>query len=137
MAICLAVAQYLSYAVGNRTAVLTSRLYLLLLGTVLVVAGVLLFFAASFHCQRAANADNLATGGPFAYIRHPIYVSMYLLCAGLGFTFFTWLHFLVLVLFAPLWWLECKSEEEEMREEYGEEYVAYQRRTDMFIPGVL
>lgn len=137
MAISLSAAQFLSYVIGNRTSVFTGNLYLVLFGAGFIVAGVLLWVVASVHCQRAASVDKLATSGPFKYIRHPIYVSIYLLLAGLGFIFFTWLHFLVLVIFAPLWWLQCKSEEEKMREEYGEEYITYQERTTMFIPGVL
>jgi protein-S-isoprenylcysteine O-methyltransferase Ste14 len=137
MAICLSVAQLLSYLVCNRTWVLSESPYLLSLGVALMTASVLLWASASVHCQRAVSVDELATSGPFQYVRHPIYVSVYLLCAGLGFAFFTWLHFLVLAVFIPLWWLECKREEEEMREKYGTEYVAYQERTDMFIPRVL
>lgn len=137
LAIGLAAAQFLSGVVGNRRSVFTSSPYLLSLGVALIVAGVSLWIAASIHCQRAVRAGELATSGPFKQIRHPIYVSIYLLSAGLGLVFFTWLHFLVLAMFAPLWWLECKREEEEMRAEYSEEYVAYQRRTSMFIPGVL
>jgi protein-S-isoprenylcysteine O-methyltransferase Ste14 len=41
-----------------------------------------------------------------------------------------------MIVFIPLWWLECKSEEKEMKERYGEEFATYQERTDMFIPGV-
>lgn len=137
LAIGLAAAQFSSGVVGNRRSIFTTSPYLLSLGVALIVAGVSLLVAASIHCQRAVRADELTTSGPFKHIRHPIYVSVYLLSAGLGFVFFTWLHFLVLALFAPLWWLECKREEEEMRAEYGEEYVAYQGRTSMFIPSIL
>ncbi len=133
----LAAAQWSSYVAGQRTSVLTTSSVLLGLGAVLIAGGVLLWVAASMHCQRAANADGVATSGPFAVIRHPIYVSMYLLCTGLGLVFFTWLHVLVLVAFAPLWWLACRREEQEIREAHGEGYVDYQARTSMVIPGIL
>lgn len=133
----LAGAQFLSSTVENRTSAFTSSPYILSLGVVLIIASVALWVAASVHLQRAIEADKLATSGPFAYIRHPIYVSVYLLSAGLGFIFFTWLHFLVLVIFAPLWWIECKSEERAMQDKYGEKYISYQEHTSMFIPGIL
>jgi protein-S-isoprenylcysteine O-methyltransferase Ste14 len=104
---------------------------------VLILAGLFLFVKAARHCQRAIHAESFATGGPFEYIRHPIYASMYLLCAGLGLVFFTWLHFLVLVVFLPLWWIECKREEEAIRRKHGEKYARYQEHTSMIIPGVL
>ena len=137
MALCLAAAQYLSNILGNRNSVFSSNPYLVWFGVILIVAGVLLLWRASVHCQRSVSAEKLAKSGPYKYIRHPIYVSMYLLCIGLGFVFFTWLHFLVLALFIPLWWIESKSEENEMRWEYGEEYITYQERTCMIIPGIL
>ncbi|MBS3784385.1 MAG: hypothetical protein KGY78_08070 [Anaerolineae bacterium] len=55
----------------------------------------------------------------------PSAASVILLSIGLGCVFFTWLHFLVLAAFAPLWWLECRSEEEEMMDRFGEAYAAY------------
>lgn len=129
-AICLFLSQFTS----NRTSFFTDDPYLLSLGAVFIVAGLSLLIAASIHLRRA---DEIVTSGPFRYIRHPIYVSIYILSIGLGLIFFAWIWFLVLIVFIPLWWLECKSEEKEMKERYGEEYVAYQERTDMFIPGVL
>jgi protein-S-isoprenylcysteine O-methyltransferase Ste14 len=61
---------------------------------------------------------------------------MYVLSAGLGFVFFAWLWFLVMVAFIPLWSLECKKEEKEMIELYGPRYIDYQKRTGMFFPKV-
>ena len=131
-AICLFLSQFTSH----RTSFFTDNPYLLSLGAIFAVAGVWLLIAASIHLRRANSPDEIITSGPFRYIRHPIYVSIYTLSIGLGLIFFTWIWFLVLIVFIPLWWLECKSEEKEMKERYGEEYVAYQERTDMFIPGV-
>ena len=129
-AICLFLSQFTS----NRTSFFTDDPYLLSLGAVFIVAGLSLLIAASIHLQRA---DEIVTSGPFRYIRHPIYFGIYILSIGLGLIFFAWIWFLVLIVFIPIWWLECKSEEKEMVEQFGEEYVAYQERTDMFIPGVL
>jgi protein-S-isoprenylcysteine O-methyltransferase Ste14 len=101
---------------------------------VITIAGVILLIAASIHLERAKEIGVMATSGPFHYIRHPIYASIYLLVIGLGFLFFAWLWFLVIVVFIPLWWCESKEEEKEMLEKYGEKYVDYQERTKMFIP---
>jgi protein-S-isoprenylcysteine O-methyltransferase Ste14 len=108
-----------------------------LLGVAITIAGVWLLLVASIHLGRAKETGEMATSGPFRYIRHPIYTGVYLLCIGFGFLFFAWLWFLVMVVFIPLWWLESKEEEKEMLDKYGEKYVEYQERTKMFIPGVV
>jgi protein-S-isoprenylcysteine O-methyltransferase Ste14 len=82
------------------------------------------------------RADDIAANGPYRYIRHPLYVSIYLFSIGLGLIFFAWLWFLVLVACAPLWWFECRHEERGMAERHGETWNAYQARTWMLIPGV-
>jgi protein-S-isoprenylcysteine O-methyltransferase Ste14 len=130
-AICLFLSQFTS----NRNSFFTDNLYMILLGVVLTIAGVSLWLVASIHLGRAK--DRIATSGPFQYIRHPIYMSIYLLTFGFGFLFFAWIWFLVMMVFIPLWWLECRDEEKQMLEKFGEEYLDYQERTKMFVPGVI
>jgi protein-S-isoprenylcysteine O-methyltransferase Ste14 len=130
--VCLFLSQFTS----NRNTYFTNNLYMILLGVIITIAGVSLTLAASIYIRRANETGEMATSGPFQYIRHPIYISVYLISIGLGFLFFAWLWFLVMVVFIPLWWLESKEEEKEMLDKYGEKYVDYQKRTKMFIPGV-
>ena len=132
LAAALMAAQFL----GGRETLFTESPFLLALGALLLGGGVWLWIAASVHCSRATNAGDVATTGPYRTIRHPIYASVLLLCLGMGFVFFTRLHFLVLAAFVPLWWVECRSEEDEMRQQFGETYTAYQERTAMLIPGL-
>lgn len=122
---------------SDRDTLFSQSPILLGLGALLLVAAVALWATASVHCSRATNAGKLATSGPYAVIRHPIYASVLLLGLGLGCLFFSWLHLLVVVASVPLWWLESASEEREMTEQFGEEYDAYRQRTSMFIPGIL
>ena len=131
--ICLFLSQFTS----NRDTFFTNNLYIFMLGIFVVIAGVSLLLAASIHLGRAKETQSIAVSGPFQYIRHPIYTSIYLICVGLGFLFFAWIWFLVMVMFVPLWWLESIEEEKEMLEKHGENYAAYQDQTKMFIPGVV
>ena len=131
--ICL----FLSQLTSNRNTIFTDNLYIIVLGVLITIAGVSLCLAASIHLGRAKEAGKMATSGPFQYIRHPIYTSIYLISIGFGFLFFAWIWFLVMVVFIPLWWLESKEEEKEMLEKYGKEYVDYQERTKMFVPRVV
>ena len=132
-AVCLLLAQFTSH----RDTCFTDNLYMILTGVMITIAGVSLWLAASIHLRRAKETGVLATSGPYHYIRHPIYMSVYLICIGFGFLFFAWLWFLVMVVFIPLWWLESKEEEKEVLKKFGEEYSDYHKRTKMFIPGVV
>ena len=78
----------------------------------------------------------LVSKGIYRYIRHPIYVGIYLFSVGLGCIFFAWLWFGVLLIFIPLWYIECKGEENQLISTYGEAYIHYQQRTGMFFPKI-
>jgi len=129
-AICLFLSQFFS----NRNSLFTDNLYLLFAGILFLAGGILLLISASLNLQKAVKAKKIAIHGPFKYIRHPIYDSMYILSTGLGLIFFSWLWFIVMVAFAPLWYLECKEEEKEMIKLHGQKYVDYQKTTGMFLP---
>lgn len=111
--------------------------YLIILGIIVFLAGVALIFPASTHLRRSKNQGKIASTGPYRLIRHPIYVSVYLICMGMGLLFFVWAWFLVMLVFAPLWWLESREEEKQMQAKFGEQYTEYQNRTKMFIPGMI
>jgi len=128
----LAISQFTS----RRDAIFTPDIAVLILGILITVAGRWLWAAAARHLTRAVAAATLATTGPYRTIRHPIYASMYLICIGMGLVFFAWLWFVVLLLFAPLWWLEARREEEAIAARYGEAYTAHQSQTAMFVPGI-
>ena len=132
----LAVGLFLSQFTSTRSSLFTDSAYALVLGAILTAAGVALWVAASWQLQRVGDEEGIATRGPFRYVRHPIYVSIYVLSTGMGFLFFAWAWFAVLAALAPLWWLEAKSEEREMQERHGKAYTAYMERTAMFIPGL-
>lgn len=132
-----AVVLFLSQFASHRTSFFTPDRFVLGVGIAVTAAGVALWVAASVHLRRAEQADVVGTTGPFRSIRHPIYVSVYVLSVGMGLMFFSWTWFLVLVVFIPFWYRECRLEEEEMEERYGEVYASYRERTRMFIPGVI
>lgn len=79
---------------------------------------------------------HLATGGPYRFVRHPIYLAQALLAMG-----------------SVLWWpspwvaagaalvvlaggLRASAEEARLRAAFGSAYAAYCARTKRFIPGV-
>jgi len=128
--ICLLLSQLFS----NRTTFFSENYLLLIAGILIVILAVILFISASKHLSEAKNKNRIAVTGPFRYIRHPIYTGIYVLTFGLGLIFFSWLWYIVMIIFIPLWYIECMEEEREMLKTHGQEYTDYQSRTKMFIP---
>jgi protein-S-isoprenylcysteine O-methyltransferase Ste14 len=109
-------------------------------GAIVIVgaAGLALWSLLWFRSWRLAAAvdgsHELATGGPFALVRHPIYLAMDLLAAGS----FVWLpSALVLagvVAVALVGALRARMEERLLLEVFGDRYREYVRRTRGFLP---
>jgi len=129
--ICLFLSQFTS----SRITFFTDNPWLLSAGVLVFIVGILLWIAASLNLNQAAKENKIAVSGPYKVIRHPVYTSIYVLSAGLGLMFFTWLWFIVMTAFIPLWYIECLNEEKEMIKLHGQEYINYRSRTGMFIPG--
>jgi len=128
--ICLFLSQFIS----SRNTFFTENYLLLSTGILFILCSILIMIAASKHLHNAVNGKKIATDGPYKYIRHPIYTSIYILTAGLGLIFFAWSWFIVMIVFMPLWYLECREEEKEMIKLHGNEYIDYQEKTRMFFP---
>lgn len=84
-------------------------------------------------CTRSDH--RLVRHGPFARVRHPIYLAMLLLliCIGLG-----WGHLLGLAVAIPVFVagtaIRICEEERLLRSQFGDDYADYARTTPAFIP---
>jgi protein-S-isoprenylcysteine O-methyltransferase Ste14 len=86
---------------------------------------------------RMRAEHHLVQDGPFATVRHPIYLAMLLLLAalsiGLG-------HIVGLAAAIPLFFIgtliRIREEERLLRDQFGEEYARYANKTPAFIPGL-
>jgi protein-S-isoprenylcysteine O-methyltransferase Ste14 len=88
------------------------------------------------HFASDAAAGSLMTRGPYAFIRHPRYLSMLLLGLSAALVFAS-------ILGWPLWFLmvvtvlrRIEREEPHLRELFGAAYDAYARRTARLLPGI-
>ena len=111
------------------------RKWLLLLGSALVGWGTWLYVRALRILRQARAEGKLATTGPFARVRHPIYaIWMLLLVPGAGLTLRSWL-----VLTAPLvgyisFRILIPREEAQLAHTYGDEFRAYCRTRNRVLP---
>jgi len=119
------------YLTGAPEAMLVS----MAIGYTIVLFGVLLLIAGWHEVYRAKQQGRLATGGPYALVRHPQYTGIFLALFGEGVvhwpTVFSLAAFpIVVIAYTSL----ARKEERQMIEKFGDEYREYQRQTPMFLP---
>lgn len=78
----------------------------------------------------------LVTSGPFAYVRHPMYLGFWMAALGGLLLYWTWTMVLFL-LGAPIFGRRARREEEALTATFGAEYEAYRRRVPAFFPRLL
>ncbi|MEG3124739.1 methyltransferase family protein [Sphingomonas sp. GB1N7] len=110
----------------------------------LMAATVGLFFAASTTMgknwslvARTRSDHSLVTDGPFGYVRHPIYVALFLFMIAIAIAAGHTQHLLFGVpIFALGTWLRIGHEERLLREMFGADYDDYAARVKRFVPGI-
>lgn len=132
MAICL----YLFQHFANEPPILTENILMLSSGIPLVIGGLLIRMYVGYYMRRALFDKTLVTDGPFKYVRHPMYLGIYIMLTGIGLLFFSHLWFAVMLAFVPIWYLDGRVEERQMIELHGSAYFDYRERTGMFIPKI-
>jgi protein-S-isoprenylcysteine O-methyltransferase Ste14 len=83
--------------------------------------------SAGRHTRKATiEAPQLATGGPFAYVRNPIYLASIILGLGMvGLLGDPWMFALYVAVFVFLYGAIVPAEEQFLRREFGEQYARY------------
>jgi len=86
---------------------------------------------------RVVEGHKLATNGPYAWVRHPIYTGMFgmLLATGLAISYWFVVP-VAAILFIAGTMIRIRREERLLRESFGSEFDAYAARVSAFIPGV-
>jgi len=110
---------------------------LMLLSIYAVVTGYLLLKRKGKPTRNFENTSLLVKSGIYGYIRHPLYLSIFLLGTGIMLKdpapFQIVLGFINLVAV----YITARIEEHEMISKFGEEYKIYMTETKMFIPYIL
>jgi protein-S-isoprenylcysteine O-methyltransferase Ste14 len=100
-----------------------------------VIAGGFILLSASWNVlYKAQRTQQLATTGPYAYVRHPQYDGFILIMVGF---LLQWPTILTLAMFPVLVTMYvrlARREEREVRETFGEEYARYAAITPAFFP---
>jgi protein-S-isoprenylcysteine O-methyltransferase Ste14 len=86
---------------------------------------------------RLVEGHKLATTGPYAYVRHPIYTGMLGMLLATGLAFSHWAALLAaLVLFVIGTIIRVRSEEKLLGEAFGVQFEEYKRRVPALVPGL-
>lgn len=114
-------------------------------GVVLALLGLLFLWWT--HVVLAANwspsaeireGHTLTTGGPFRYVRHPMYTAFFFFYASFLLLSANWIvGLLPLVLFFIILCLRLPAEEALLDRQFGDAYRQYRMRTRRFIPFVV
>jgi len=113
-----------------------------IVGALIIVAGAVIAASAlvyfrSWRFRAQLDAEHqLATGGPFRYLRNPIYMGLNLLALGSAIwvpTTTVWIAVALMFIGSDV---RARVEERVLRETFGEEYRAYAARTRRFVPGI-
>jgi protein-S-isoprenylcysteine O-methyltransferase Ste14 len=108
-----------------------------------MAAGVAITGWSGYHFLRVKGTPvpfnpppEVVTTGPYHYARNPMLTGVFLFLFGLGIAFDSFslvFFFTPLFILVNLWELK-QIEEPELVKRLGNDYVAYRRRTPMFIP---
>ena len=104
----------------------------LITGGVMAIIGLLIRAWASGHIRKAKQ---LATSGPYAYTRNPLYIGSFII--GLGFTVAAgvwWLALIFSALYIGIYLPVMRVERDDVRSIFGDEYDEYQNNVPMLIP---
>ena len=103
----------------------------LLVGGAVAFVGVLVRAWAAGHIVKN---DRLATTGPYAHTRNPLYFGSFLIAAGFAIAAHWSLLLLVIAFFALVYGPTIKSEREFVRSRFPDAYDEYARNVPAFVP---
>jgi protein-S-isoprenylcysteine O-methyltransferase Ste14 len=136
----MAIVTYLLYF-GSSEPRPANTLPLALFGAALATAGALVtaWVMTAIPSLSAGHyvlpGQEVVVKGPYARLRHPAYLAVFLIWFGLAAAFASLAALLITLAYViPAYWLYARSEERMMVERFGEPYRCYQQKTGMLFP---
>jgi len=109
-----------------------------ILGMILMLIGLVFYFASVRLLLKGLKETRLITSGPFSVCRNPLYLSLILLIIpALSLILNSWLVLTSSIVGYILFKLFIKSENSELEKFFGEDYLKYKSETPEFFPFLL
>jgi len=105
----------------------------LFITSVLVAVKIHSMFPKGRH-DRPEDFSELMTEGPYAYCRHPFYLTLIINQLSIPLLFTSWAGLLAYVTSLPGWYALIRLEERELIEYWGDEYLKYMEEVPALIP---
>jgi len=83
------------------------------------------------------EGHTLITDGPYRWIRHPMYTTLFSFFVGLMLVSANWLVVMLVILSIFVLYMRIGKEEKMMIEQFGDEYRAYMRCTGRLLPRLI
>lgn len=106
-------------------------------GILCIVIWLPIFIAGIVHLGRkgaVGQSETLRTKGVYRIVRNPMYSGASFTLIGLGLLLLKTGVVIAGILWLLICTVQCKREEKELAERFGEAYLEYKRRTPMFFP---
>ena len=104
----------------------------ILIGAVVAAVGLLIRGASSGHLRKDRE---LATSGPYAHTRNPLYLGSAFLAAGFAIAGGSWwAGLLVVAYFGIFYYAVMRNEEHDLHGRFGAAFEAYASRVPLFFP---
>jgi protein-S-isoprenylcysteine O-methyltransferase Ste14 len=100
----------------------------------LLVVAILLFRSTHFVTDKGQRPNNVIKTGAFRYVRHPLYLASMLVYLGLVVSTASLLSLAVFVGIFVFYDYIASYEEKFLKNEFGEEYTKYKRKTGKWVP---
>jgi protein-S-isoprenylcysteine O-methyltransferase Ste14 len=104
-------------------------------GASLAAASIAVYVLTARTLLRALREDRLATTGPYAFCRHPLYALwIFLLLPAVGLLLASWLVTTSAVVAYLVARVCVRREDAQLAARFGDEYERYRRRVNQFFP---
>ena len=81
--------------------------------------------------------ERIVEGGPYRWVRNPMYLGHLIFLAGLAFLLHSWLGAALFAFHVPWFQARVREDERHLTELFGDSYRDYCRRVKRWIPGLL
>jgi protein-S-isoprenylcysteine O-methyltransferase Ste14 len=100
----------------------------------LIAGGFILIGSAWSVLYQAQGAHQVASSGPYAYLRHPQYAGFIVIMLGFLVQWPTVITLIMFPILVTMYIRLARREERDALAEFGETYVSYAARTPAFLP---